>query len=70
MTKSIDKRLEALDVLVKLLSQINVKYEEIENEHRYFTFKLEDPYDDPYTFIITRDELDALKEVIDNMKGE
>ncbi len=70
MTKSIDKRLEALDVLIKLLSQINIKYEKITNEYGNFTLKIEDPYEDPYTFIITRDELDVLKEVLDNMKGE
>lgn len=70
MTNSIDKKLEALDVLIKILSQININYKEIDDYHGSYTLKLEDPYEDdePYAFYITSDELDILKEVLDNIK--
>lgn len=67
MTESIDKKLEALDILVDMLSQIGITYTPIENEQAY-TLRLKDSGDDPYSWYIREDALDVLKEVLDNME--
>ncbi len=68
MTKSIDKRLEVLDVLVKLLSQIDIEYTPIDIWQGAYSLKLIDNTEDNYAFWISRDDLDALKEVFNNIK--
>ena len=68
MTKSIDKRLEALDVLVKLLNQIDIEYIAPDMYDGSYILKLIDNTEDKYCFWLSRDELDILKEVLDNIK--
>lgn len=68
MTQSIDKRLEALDILVNLLSQIDVSARPILCYGGEFMLKLEDKSDEPFEFIITRDQLEALQEVLVRIK--
>lgn len=68
MTKSIDKRLEALDVLVKLLNQIDIEYIAPDMYDGSYILKLIDNTEDKYCFWLSRDELDILKEALDNIK--
>lgn len=68
MTNSIDKRLWALDNLVKLLSMLTITYKKNDLCDSTFILKLEDNDDNPFEFIVYPEELDALMEVLGNIK--
>lgn len=68
MTNSIDESLWALNVLVKLLSMLTITYKKNDLCDNTFILKLEDSDDNPFEFIVYPEELDALTEVLDNIK--
>lgn len=68
MTNSIDKRLWALDNLVKLLSMLTITYKKNDLYDNSFILKFEDNDDNPFEFIVGEEELDGLMEVLGNIK--